>query len=370
MGLLGKLMDNFKAADFDITANMKVKTLQSEFNNQIYDIILDNGSSSGSSIYYYGVISGETYDSLSGYTAQTNVFGTDGNSSTGYDYTDSNNDPWYYALFDNNSHTVSGYSGYSFYSNVSSLAVTSTSNNCATFYSMSVDGVQGSINYNTNTIDVCLPVGTTLGGFYVGYSACTEPENITVNGTIVYNNATPVQFSSGTAIFQVVSNDGTVTEEWTVNTTVSDPCNPCTTGNTGTGNVGSIKVCYQGTLSGTIFVYSGTPFLDYDDLVIATLRSRGVANYSTDNGAVYEVTGTSDVTLITTGSTYSASTKNPYSKFGINVTNNDGDTFQFQTSFTNSDSEYLPKVFGSSNFSKPRQTVPLFVEERYQNLLN
>jgi hypothetical protein len=350
--------------------NGSTTTLQSEFNNQIYDIILDNGSSSGSSIYYYGVISGETYDSLSGYTAQTNVFGTDSNSSTGYDYTDSNNDPWYYALFDNNSHTVSGYSGYSFYSNLSSFAVTSTSNNCATFYSMSVDGVQGSINYNTNTIDVCLPVGTTLGTFYVGYSACTEPENITVNGTVIYDNATPVQFSSGTAVFQVVSNDGTVTEEWTVNTTVSDPCNPCTIANTGTGNVGSIKVCYQGTLSGTIFVYSGTPFLDYDDLVIATLRSRGVANYSTDNGAVYEVTGTSDVTLITTGSTYSASTKNPYSKFGINVTNNDGDTFQFQTSFTNSDSEYLPKVFGSSNFSKPRQTVPLFVEERYQNLLN
>lgn len=31
MGLLGKIMDNFKAADFDITANMKVKTLQNEF---------------------------------------------------------------------------------------------------------------------------------------------------------------------------------------------------------------------------------------------------------------------------------------------------------------------------------------------------
>jgi hypothetical protein len=350
--------------------NGSTTTLQGEFNNQIYDIILDAGSSSGASIYYYGVISGETYDSLSGYTAQTNVFGTDSNSSTGYDYTDSNNDPWYYALFDNNSHTVSGYSGYSFYSNVSSFEVTSTSNNCATFYSMSIDGVQGSINYNTNTIAVCLPAGTTLGEFFVEYSACTEPEHITVNGTPIFSNSTPVQFSSGTAVFQVVSNDGTVTEEWTVNTTVSDPCNPCTVSNTGTGNVGSIKVCYQGTLSGTIFVYSGTPFLDYDDLVIATLRSRGVANYSTDNGAVYEVTGTSDVTLITTGSTYSASTKNPYSKFGINVTNNDGSTFQFQTSFTNSDSEYLPKVFGSSNFAKPRQTVPLFVEERYQNLLN
>lgn len=31
MGLLGKIMDNFKAADFDITGQMKVKTLQKEF---------------------------------------------------------------------------------------------------------------------------------------------------------------------------------------------------------------------------------------------------------------------------------------------------------------------------------------------------
>lgn len=33
MGFLGKLMDNFKAADFDIHHNMKVKTLQTEFKN-------------------------------------------------------------------------------------------------------------------------------------------------------------------------------------------------------------------------------------------------------------------------------------------------------------------------------------------------
>ena len=31
MGLLNKLMDNFKAADFDITSKMKVKSLQSDF---------------------------------------------------------------------------------------------------------------------------------------------------------------------------------------------------------------------------------------------------------------------------------------------------------------------------------------------------
>ena len=350
--------------------NGSTTTIEGNFDEQIFDVITSGGTNSGTSIYYYGVIDGTDYNSLSGYTAQTNVFGTDSNSSTNYDYTDSNNDPWYYALFDNNSHTVSGYSGYSFYTNISSLEVTSTSNNCASFYSFAVDGNSGVINYNTNTINVCLPQGTTLGQLYVTYSACTEPENITVNGGIIYGNgSSTIQFSSGTAVIQVVSNDGTVTENWTVNTVVNDPCNPCSFTTTGTQNVGSIKVCYQGTLSGKLYVYSGTPYLDYDDLVLSTLRSRGIANYSTDNGAVYEVTGTSDVSLVTTG-IYSASTKNPFSTFGINVTNNDGESLFFETSFSNSDSQYLPKVFGVSNFSKPRQTVPLFVEERYMNLLN
>jgi hypothetical protein len=38
--------------------------------------------------------------------------------------------------------------------------------------------------------------------------------------------------------------------------------------------------CYTGTLIGRIYVYSGTAYTDYDDLVIATLRSRGLATYS------------------------------------------------------------------------------------------
>ncbi len=347
--------------------NGSITTLQSEFNQQIFDVILSTGTTSGSSIYYYGPVSGGSYSALSTtYTAATNVFGVDSVDNTNYDFTDSNNDPWYYALFDNNSHTVGGYSGYSFYSYITNFIETSTANNCATFYTFSLDGNVGAINYNTNTISVCVPA---LGGFIPDFTTCVEAENVTVGGSVVYPGATSVNFSSGSVVFQLVSNDGTVTEEWTVNVTVNDPCNPCTATGAGSGNSGTITRCYSGTLTGKIFVYSGTPYLEYDNLVLATLRSRGLATYGNDTGAVYEVTGLTDVSMVTTGQ-YSGVTKNPYSTFGLNVTNNDGTTLFFQTSFTNADTQYISKVFGSSNFAKPRQTVPLFVEERYQNLLN
>ncbi len=76
-----------------------------------------------------------------------------------------------------------------------------------------------------------------------------------------------------------------------------------------------------------------------------------------------------DVSLNTTG-IYSGVTKKPYSTFEIDVTDKDGNNYSFEVSFSNSDSKFISKVLGSSNFSKDRVTVPIFVEERYQSLLN
>jgi hypothetical protein len=189
------------------------------------------GSTTANTIYYYGVISGGTYSALSPtYTAATNVFGVDSVDSTNYDYTDPNNDPWYYGLFDNNSHEIGGYSGYSFYSYISSFGLTSTAENCATFYTFSLGGNPGVINYNTNTINVCVPA---LTSYIPSFTTCVDSTNVTVNGTVVYSDDIPVNFSSGSVVFQLVSNDGTVTEEWTVNLTVNDPCNPARGGQRG-----------------------------------------------------------------------------------------------------------------------------------------
>jgi hypothetical protein len=126
---------------------------------------------------------------------------------------------------------------------------------------------------------------------------------------------------------------------------------------------------YSGSAKFYITNYSGTPYTAYDDLVVATLRSRGITNYSsTQHGPSYEVTGLTDVNMICTG-TYSAVTKNPYSPFVISGITVDGDTFEFETSMQSTDKNFVRKVFGGSNFGKNRNEVPLFVEESYTSLL-
>jgi len=159
-----------------------------------------------------------------------------------------------------------------------------------------------------------------------------------------------------------------VATTWTVNVIIDDPCNPCNFSQSGSSNNGTTLITYSGTCNGKIYVYSGTPYLNYDDLVIATLRSRGIATYGSDTGAVYQVSGLTNVSMDCTGS-YSAVTKNPFAEFGLNITDKDGNSYFFETSFTNSDPKYISKVFGTTNFSKPRTSVPVFVEERFQSLL-
>jgi hypothetical protein len=268
-----------------------VSTLRTNMQDQIFDILNDN-SLENTSIYYYGAISGNTYDGLSPvFTAETNVFGVDSVDSSVINYSAPQNDPWYYALFDNLGNAA--YTGYSFWSIVTGLTLTPPSTTTTTTSS-------GTTTTTTSTTNPCV---------------------------------TPTPTSTTT-------------------TTTAAPVN-----------------CYTGTLIGRIYVFSGTAYTDYDDLVIATLRSRGLATYSSDNGPVYEVSGLTDVIMNCNGQ-YSGVTKNPYLTFGLNVTNKDGENFFFETSFQNSDPEYISKVFGTSNFSKPRTVVPLFVEERFQALLN
>jgi hypothetical protein len=262
-------------------------SLYDNMTSQIFDIINDP-MSEDYSIYYYGTVSGDTYEAFAPiFTAETNVFSVNSVNSNDVDYSASENDPWYYALFDNVGNAE--YSGYSFWSIVTGLTLT--------------------------------PPSTT-----------------------------------------------TTTSTSTTSTT-TNPCVTPTPTSTTTTTTAAPVYCYTGTLIGRIYVYSGTAYTDYDDLVIATLRSRGLATYGSDDGPVYEVSGLTDVTMNCTGS-YSGVTKNPYSIFGLNITNKDGENFFFETSFQNSDVNYISKVFGSSNFAKPRTVVPLFVEERFQSLLN
>jgi hypothetical protein len=116
--------------------------------------------------------------------------------------------------------------------------------------------------------------------------------------------------------------------------------------------------------------YSGSPYSEWDDLVVSTLRSRGLTTYSsTQHGPQYWVTGTSDVQMVCTG-TYSAVTSDPYSTFVISGITYDSETFSFETSMLSTNSNYMSSLFGKSNFAKDRNEVPIFVEEIYPSLLN
>ena len=131
---------------------------------------------------------------------------------------------------------------------------------------------------------------------------------------------------------------------------------------------------YSGTVSGNVVTYSGTAYPEYNNMVVATLRSRGISLFtnsvsSPNHGPVYEVTGLTDVQLVCTDQ-YSGVTSDPFGTFLISGVTKNNDNFSFETSLLASSSKYLTKVFGIDNFGKSRTEVPLFVEEIYPSSLN
>ena len=133
--------------------------------------------------------------------------------------------------------------------------------------------------------------------------------------------------------------------------------------------INTVGATYTGTAEIYVTSYTGTPITEYHDVVVGTLRSRGIDTYTTDDGPVYEVSGLTSAVIDSSGA-YSAITTNPFASFVVSAQTNDGDIFTFNTSFNLSKANYISKVFGKSNFSKLKSEVPLFLEEEYNTLLN
>jgi len=204
--------------------NGTFSTLSSDIKNQVFAILSSN-STSATSINYFGSIPETGYSGLTAYTSETNVFSVPDVNLTDTDLTSRLNDAWYYALFNNNGNNE--YSGTSFYTTVTALTQTSTASNCADFFSYSISGTSGSINYNNNTISVVLPSATTvssLSGLVSNFSACTT--GVTVSGVTQQSGVTSNNFSGGSIVYTLVSEDGTVTKTYTVNVSILNPCNP------------------------------------------------------------------------------------------------------------------------------------------------
>ena len=173
-------------------------------------------------------------------------------------------------------------------------------------------------------------------------------------------------YANVTGLTQIIITSTTTSTSTT--TTTTSPCPTPIPTTTTTTTVQPVN-CYNGTVYGKLYYYTGTSYTDYDNVVVGTLRSRGIATYTNATNPVYSVTGITDVSLNMTGQ-YSGVLKNPYSTFGVNVTDKFGTNYSFETSFSQNDPEYWTKVFGLTNFQKPRIEVPVFAEENFQSWLN
>jgi hypothetical protein len=130
---------------------------------------------------------------------------------------------------------------------------------------------------------------------------------------------------------------------------------------------------FTGTITGKTYTYSGTSYSEYNNMVVATLRSRGISLFtnsttSDNHGPIYEVSGLTDLDLVCTGQ-YSGVTQSPFESFLISGVTKDGDNFSFETSMSASSSKYITKVLGVDNFGKSRNEVPVYVEEIYPSTL-
>ena len=141
----------------------------------------------------------------------------------------------------------------------------------------------------------------------------------------------------------------------------------------------STSTSFQITITGNTYTFSGTAYAGINNLIVATLRSRGISEYSsTQHGPEYEVPGRvdsfgnwigDDLQMVCTDQ-YSYVQSSPFATFLLSGYTKDNNTFSFETSLLASSSKFITKVLGMDNFGKSRTQVPIFVEEIYAGALD
>ena len=125
---------------------------------------------------------------------------------------------------------------------------------------------------------------------------------------------------------------------------------------------------FIGTAIGQIFEFSGLTYPSYDNVVVATIRSRGITNYSsTEHGPIYSLSGN---TLKIDTANSSLINLDPYGNFVLSGNTTENKNFTLNVSLKDTNSNYITNVLGTDNFGKPKSETPVFVEEHYPNLLN
>jgi hypothetical protein len=116
-----------------------------------------------------------------------------------------------------------------------------------------------------------------------------------------------------------------------------------------------------GTTTGDSITYSGTPYADVEDRIVALLRSRGRVNE--DLQVIdFEVTGTTGVIF---DPSVEGSEENPIGDFSLSGVSRTQGNFNYLMSMDRTKKNYLPRVLGRT--AQDGNTV-LFVEELFSNM--
>jgi hypothetical protein len=115
------------------------------------------------------------------------------------------------------------------------------------------------------------------------------------------------------------------------------------------------------TFNVTRYSYEAYVNEDYEDLIVAAIRSRGRYENQT---LIREVTGTT-MTVTAVDDLNS----DPMGEFQIAVTGYTGGAKTFNCSFDQSSTKFITKVLGSDVFDRDYEDFPIYVHEHYSNLL-
>ena len=118
-----------------------------------------------------------------------------------------------------------------------------------------------------------------------------------------------------------------------------------------------------GTTSGVTVYYSGSPYSDVENKLVALLRSRATIDIATQN-PVFQVSGATGVKF---DPAFTASNTNPVGIFSLSGVSNTLGTFDYQVTLDTTQRNFIGKVLGRG--AQDGNTA-LFVEELYENMFN
>ena len=193
---------------------------------------------------------------------------------------------------------------------------------------------------------------------YTGDTTCCS-------GT-TYSGVSYQLYSSGSSVMDLSACSSTTSYRTSTGTSLTVP-----------GFIGSAITVYSGTAIVDYITYMGVkPYEDYDNVVVMTLRSRGLSELNS-GGPVYAISAdTTDTNSdqvggveFNCGGAYCNVTENPLATFGISAKTDTLQTYTFEVSLDSSKQNYASRVFGTTVFDKQQVDVPVFVEEIYPAIL-